>query len=254
MRIGINCGHTVSGQPGCGAVGYLNESDETRRVGKKLIELLRGEGHTVYDCTNDYADTTLENLSEIVRMANAQPLDLFVSVHFNAGGGKGCEVYTYGGKSFGEAERTCEAISKLGFKNRGVKDGSSLYVIRHTTAKAMLVEVCFTDSASDAELYEKVGCEAVAAAIAGAITGQTVTKKESEGLTMTQYEELKSEIDGMKPMIYDYIDDNMPSWAKGTVQKLKDKGFLRGDENGRLGLTLEMMRTLVILDNAKAFG
>ncbi len=249
MRIGINCGHTVSGQPGCGAVGYLNESDETRRVGKRLTELLRGEGHTVYDCTNDYADTTLENLSEIVRMANAQPLDLFVSVHFNSGGGNGCEVYTYGGKSFGEAERTCGAICRLGFKNRGIKDGSSLYVIRHTDAKAMLVEVCFTDSESDAELYEKVGCDAVARAICGAIGG-----KSKEELTVTQYEELKSEIDGMKPMIYDYIDDNMPQWARGTVQKLKDKGFLRGDENGRLGLTHEMMRTLVILDNAKAFG
>lgn len=249
MRIGINCGHTVSGQPGCGAVGYLDESDETRRVGKRLIELLRGEGHTVYDCTNDYADTTLENLSEIVRMANAQPLDLFVSVHFNSGGGKGCEVYTYGGKSFGEAERTCEAISKLGFKNRGVKDGSSLYVIRHTDAKAMLVEVCFTDSASDVELYEKIGSDAVARAVCGAIGG-----KSKEELTVEQYEELKGEINGLKPMIYDYIDDNMPSWAKPTVQKLKDKGFLHGDENGRLGLTHEMMRTLVILDNAKVFG
>lgn len=249
MRIGINCGHTVSGQPGCGAVGYLNESDETRRVGKRLIELLRGAGHTVYDCTNDYAHTTLENLSEIVRMANAQPLDLFVSVHFNSGGGKGCEVYTYGGKSFDEAERVCEALEALGFKNRGIKDGSSLYVIRHTDAKAMLIEVCFTDSASDAELYEKVGCDAVARAVCGAVGG-----KSEEGLTVEQYEELKSELDGMKPMIYDYIDDNMPSWAKPTVQKLKDKGFLHGDENGRLGLTCEMMRTLVILDNAKVFG
>ena len=30
MRIGINCGHTVSGQPGCGAVGRIDESVETR--------------------------------------------------------------------------------------------------------------------------------------------------------------------------------------------------------------------------------
>ena len=34
MRIGINCGHTVSGQPGCGAVGRIDESVETRAVGK----------------------------------------------------------------------------------------------------------------------------------------------------------------------------------------------------------------------------
>ena len=158
-------------------------------------------------------------------------------------------MFTYGGKSFDEAERTCGALEALGFKNRGVKDGSSLYVIRHTDAKAMLIEVCFTDSASDAELYEKIGCDAVARAVCEAIGG-----KSKEELAVTQYEELKGEIEGMKPMIYDYIDDNMPSWAKPTVQKLKDKGFLCGDENGRLGLTHEMMRTLVILDNAKVFG
>ena len=248
MIIGINCGHTVSGQPGCGAIGYLNESAETRRVGKKLIELLRGEGHTVYDCTNDYAHTTTENLSEIVRMANSHTLDLFVSVHFNSGGGKGCEVFTNGGKSFDEVERTCDALSALGFKNRGIKDGSSLYVIRNTKAKAMLIEVCFTDNASDAALYEKVGSESTARAICGAICSREAD------LTMTQYEELKSEINSMKPVIYDYIDDNMPLWARGTIKKLKDKGFIAGDENGRLGLTPEMIRILVILDNAKAFG
>ena len=30
MRIGINCGHTVSGTVGCGAVGYIDESVEAR--------------------------------------------------------------------------------------------------------------------------------------------------------------------------------------------------------------------------------
>ena len=248
MIIGINCGHTVSGQPGCGAVGYLNESDETRRVGKRLIELLRGEGHTVYDCTNDYAHTTTENLSEIVHMANSHSLDLFVSVHFNSGGGNGCEVFTYGGKTFDEAQRTCDALSSLGFKNRGIKDGSSLYVIRNTKAEAMLIEVCFTDSASDAALYERVGSENTARAICGAICNRKAD------ITMTQYEELKNEINSLKPMIYDYIDDNMPSWARPAIQKLKNKGYIVGDENGRLGLTPEMIRILVILDNAKAFG
>ena len=30
MRIGINCGHTVSGTVGCGAVGDIDESVEAR--------------------------------------------------------------------------------------------------------------------------------------------------------------------------------------------------------------------------------
>ena len=82
MRIGINCGHTVSGEIGCGAVGGIDESVEARNVGYALEALLRSAGHTVYDCTNDHADSVGANLSNIVNMANAQPLDLFVSIHF----------------------------------------------------------------------------------------------------------------------------------------------------------------------------
>ena len=177
MRIGINCGHTVSGQPGCGAVGFIDESTETRRVGKALIELLQKGGHTVVDCTNDYAASTSENLAAIVSLANAQPLDLFVSIHFNSGGGRGTEVYTYGGAKLPEAVNVCERIAALGFNNRGVKDGSNLYVVRRTTAKAMLIEVCFVDT-DDAEKYISVGYNKIAAAIYEAITGNAAEEDE----------------------------------------------------------------------------
>lgn len=43
MIVGINCGHTVSGTVGSGAVGFLNESNETRRVGYKVMEYLRAK-------------------------------------------------------------------------------------------------------------------------------------------------------------------------------------------------------------------
>lgn len=171
MIIGINCGHTVSGQPGCGATGFIDESVETRRVGKSLMALLRRAGHTVVDCTNDYANSTNANLAEIVRLANAQPLDLFVSIHFNAGGGHGTEVYTYNGRSFEAAEYTLTALSALGFTNRGIKDGSRLYVVHQTDAKAMLVEVCFVDSQADCERYNALGPDVVAQAICRGITG-----------------------------------------------------------------------------------
>ena len=83
MRIGINCGHTVSGTVGCGAVGYIDESVEARKVGYALEDLLKKAGHTVHDCTNDYAPTVSSNLRQIVDMANSQSHDLFVSIHFN---------------------------------------------------------------------------------------------------------------------------------------------------------------------------
>ena len=44
-----------------------------------------------------------------------------------------------------------------------------------------------------------------------------------------------------------------PSWARETVHKLTQKGVLKGDENGQLGLSEDMCRLLVILDRAGAF-
>ena len=73
---------------------------------------------------------------------------------------------------------------------------------------------------------------------------------EGEELSVSQYEELKKEIEVLKnPMIYNYIDENMPAWARPTIQKLVDKGILKGDENG-LNLTEELLRMLVINDRA----
>ena len=188
MIIGVNCGHTVSGQPGCGAVGYIDESVETRRVGKALMELLRRAGHTVVDCTNDYAKSTNANLAEIVRIANAQPLDLFVSIHFNSGGGHGTEVYTYNGRHFDAAENTLSAVTALGFTNRGIKKDtdrfkSGMYVIRHTSATAMLVEVCFVDSKADTDHYKEIGPDVVAQAICRGITGTAPEEKKIEEYT-----------------------------------------------------------------------
>ena len=79
--------------------------------------------------------------------------------------------------------------------------------------------------------------------------------EEGEDLDMEKYQELKKEISALNeeirnlksPMIYNYIDDNMPDWAKPTVKKLVDKNVLKGDENG-LNLTEDLMRMLVIND------
>ena len=67
---------------------------------------------------------------------------------------------------------------------------------------------------------------------------------------MDKLNELAARIEKLeKPMIYNYIDKNMPEWARPTIQKLVDKGFLKGDGGG-LGLTDELLRILVINDRA----
>lgn len=62
--------------------------------------------------------------------------------------------------------------------------------------------------------------------------------------------DLRTIIDKLaNPMIYNYIDKNMPAWARPTIQKLVNKGYLQGDDGG-LNLTDDLLRILVINDRA----
>lgn len=175
MKIGVNAGHTLNG-PGSGAVGILNESTETRNVGNALMNLLKANGHEVVNCTIDKASSQNAYLAQAVEMANRQDLDYFISFHFNVfnGQGRGTEVYTYDGRQFADALEVCANISALGFANRGVKNGTGLYVVKKTKAKSMLIECCFVDNVEDTETYKRVGANAIAEAVYRAVTDTNV--------------------------------------------------------------------------------
>lgn len=172
MKISINMGHTLTGA-GYGAVsGKYKESEITRLVGNELIRLLKAKGHTVYNSTVDKAASSNAYLKEAVNKSNTQKPDLFISLHCNASSthaGNGVEVYTYKGKKREQAIRVCYELSLKGFKNRGIKDGTKFYVVRCTTAPALLVEMFFLDNKTDQSLYEKLGYKGIAQAIANAI-------------------------------------------------------------------------------------
>lgn len=149
MRIVINAGHTKIGK-GIGAYKYLNESREARRIAYHLLYLLTSTNHEVIPAIYDVSSN---NLKEAVTLSNNKCADLFVSIHLNAGGGDGVECYTWKGEKLTAAARVCDNIAALGYRNRGIKDGSGLYVIKHTKAPAILIECCFVDNKSDADKY-----------------------------------------------------------------------------------------------------
>lgn len=67
-------------------------------------------------------------------------------------------------------------------------------------------------------------------------------------------EDMKKAQEAAEPTVYDYIDASMPDWARPTVQKLVGKGILKGGEDGRLGLTEDMLRILVIMNREGVYG
>lgn len=172
MKISINNGHTVKG-PGYGAVsGSFKESQITRAVGNELIKLLKAKGYTVHNSTVNYALTQNAYLKRVVKMANDKGVDLFISLHCNCSTSRlarGVEVHTYQGRQLPVAVRVCKALKSLGLPNRGVKNGSQLYVVKNTEAPAILVEMFFMDNPLDQDMYKKHGYKGLAQAIADAI-------------------------------------------------------------------------------------
>ncbi|WP_291581401.1 N-acetylmuramoyl-L-alanine amidase, partial [Clostridium sp. UBA6640] len=170
MKIAIDCGHTLSGAD-YGAVGIKAESVLTREVGNRVISKLKALGHTVINCTIDTCNNLGESLAYRVNQANNNNVGLFISIHFNCFNGQayGTEVFTWGAEQLQEATRILNNLVGLGYANRGIKDGSNLYVIRNTKAKAMLIECCFCDSKKDMAKYN---AEKIANAIVEGITGK----------------------------------------------------------------------------------
>jgi hypothetical protein len=164
-----------------GASGYFSEVEEDRKVKDLVITKLRQLGHTVYDCTDDAGTSQNQNLANIVAKCNAHKVDIDLSIHFNASGGAGygVEAYTYDnlGSAYKTATALVNAISELGFRNRGAKVNKDYYVVRKTVAPAILLECCFCDNAQDAAKYN---AESMANAIVKGLTGQTA------GTTVTQ--------------------------------------------------------------------
>ena len=185
MRINVHAGHNPDGKVACGAVGLIKESTENRRVKDEVISQLRQLGHSVYDCTVDNGTSASDVLKKIVEKCNAHTVDLDVSIHFNSGAADktgngsttGSEAYVYStsSKAKSYAEKVCQEIADLGFKNRGVKCSTSLYVLKNTKAPAMLIECCFVDDRDDVQLYDY---KDMASAIVKGITGQSVQSEE----------------------------------------------------------------------------
>ncbi|MCI9304028.1 MAG: SH3 domain-containing protein [Clostridium sp.] len=169
-RVGIDMGHSLTGA-GAGAVGVKKETDMNRLVGKRLVAMLQEKGVSVVNCTVDSASTVDAQLAGIVKKANAQHLDLFVSLHLNCFKNEtanGVETYVYTGCDKTIAKRINDELAiKIKWYNRGVKE-ANYYVLRNTSAPAILIELGFCSNKGD---MDKLIVENVARVIFKGIMG-----------------------------------------------------------------------------------
>lgn len=199
MKFNMSAGHNPDGKIACGTVNNalnMKESTEARYQTKKVVEYLKSDGHTAYNCTVDNGTGQTDVLNKLKAKHNAHSVDWNVSIHFNdtdkedlKGNGKniGVEVWYFDNKKDPtrredcrkKAELVCENLSKIGFTNRHAKPTTGLRFLKDTVDKAILIEVCFCSDADDVKLY-KANRDNIARAIADAMEGKKYVKRDNK--------------------------------------------------------------------------
>lgn len=168
MLILFDYGHGGK-DPGATYKGRLEASD-VLRLGQAVAKRLRAAGIVIDETRTSNVWVSLE---QRVQMERKKPYDLFLSFHRNAFKpevGTGAEVYVYetaNAKSKPLATKIQQALVKVGFRDRGVKE-AEFYVLKHTKAPALLLEVGFIDNSADNTLFD-AKFDAIVEGIANAV-------------------------------------------------------------------------------------
>ena len=128
-----------------GAVGYEQERSLNVAVTNHMNAYLLAN----YECEVKSNPGNVSDLSVICAEANKLGAALFVSNHFNAGGGDGYECYVYS-----EARRPLgqifeKHVKAAGQNSRGVKVKPAFIVLNSTDMPAILNEGAFVDNKKD---------------------------------------------------------------------------------------------------------
>lgn len=228
-----------------GAVSTINGVGYQENVENEKVVALLATALSAYctvDCypsdRNAYYDYQSGSLATIAKFTT---YDYVLEIHFNAfvassadGATKGTEVLVRSSQTDNDlATKLVNAVASCGLTNRGLKT-STLAVIGQANSAgvgACLLEICFIDDPDDMEIYlskQTELCQAMADAI---ISHYGLEKEVTE--EMTYYQNL----------------EDVPDWGQATVEKLLEKGYLNGEDDG-LNLEHNMLRVLVINDRA----
>lgn len=176
-QVNISSGHSINCQ---GAADIINEVTEAKKVVDRVYEIIKASGKQCYKY-HDTSSSSTQNLVNIVNWHNGFKDGVDVSIHFNAythvDKPMGTEVCYYSNSSLA-ATVSKEVATAGGFINRGAKQRTGLYFLKHTNKPAILIEVCFVDSVADVNLYranfERI-CQAIAKSLIGSVVAQAPT-------------------------------------------------------------------------------
>lgn len=236
----IDPGHgpgTVNGSPD----GTYKEREFAWDMGKRITALLEAAGVSVILTRTEDAKPSL---TQRAMVSNNMGADLFVSLHSNAAGNGGwydaSGLLIYTSQAGEAAERNKAARSILDkMEEAGVKlFGGGLAhngytVLTATTAPAVLIEYGFHTNQADVFMLLNPDYRAILA--------RATVDGILDYLGVTEAEEDKEE--GL---------DNIPdAWAAEAVRKAIDKGVIKGNNVGDMGLhsTVNKQTLMVILDN-----
>lgn len=172
-KIYINPGHSDTDP---GAVGYETERRLNVKVSQFQLEYLLEN----YDCEVRMNPGSMGNLNAIAQDANAWGAELFVSNHFNAGGGDGWEGLVHNESRVPLGQIFEKYVKAAGQNSRGIKLRPNLAVLRLTDMPAILNEGAFVDNQKDiADWNEDAELKKLAAAYAQATAEALALERKS---------------------------------------------------------------------------
>ena len=145
-------------------LGILYEGMFNRWFGWRLMEELDRKGIPYYCVSPELKDITLiERVNRANKIYKKDKTVYYFSIHANAGGGSGSELYTFYGESFSDklAENFIDYIEtnfketkfRKDFVDNDSDKEAGFFVLKHTMMPAMLLETAFMDNKTD---YKKL--------------------------------------------------------------------------------------------------
>ncbi|WP_063564811.1 N-acetylmuramoyl-L-alanine amidase [Paenibacillus sp. O199] len=218
FKVWIDAGHGGK-DPGAVANG-IQEKDIVLKVSLGIKNRLEEDYENVQVLLSRSTDVFLE-LKERTTKANAAGADILVSIHCNAGGGKGgFESFRY--KSASENSIKLQDIlhkaimGKLGGIDRG-KKAQNLHMVRESQMPAVLTENLFVDVVADADRLKQVSV--IDVIIAGHVQG------------IAAYLGLVQKTKEDKPVLLRDINV-LSKWAEVTWKEVTEKGYFDGSRPG----------------------